>query len=186
MRWMVLLLLAMTVPAVAPAVAKERPMHLPPPVPPPPPEHCTAAEHRQFDFWLGDWDVVSTARPEEMRGGSRIESINFGCGIRETWLPFTSINGASLSIYDRHDRTWHQSWVDAYGARVEFQGGLEDGKMVMTGLWRDLFGPGKDGLMRMTWSRAERSEVRQIGETSVDEGKSWQPSFDFTYQPRKP
>jgi hypothetical protein len=182
MRWMALLLLA----HAAPGLAEEPPAHMPPPVPPPPPEHCASAEHRQFDFWVGDWDVVSTEKPDELRGRSRIESINFGCGIRETWLPFTSINGASLSIYDRRDHAWHQSWIDAQGARVEFQGGLDGGRMVMTGLWRDLFGPGKDALMRVSWWRADNGEVRQLGETSVDEGKSWRSAFDFTYQPRRP
>jgi hypothetical protein len=185
MRWTVLLLLALAPVMPASVLAAEPPMHLPPPVPPPPPENCTGAEYRQFDFWVGNWDVVTTGKPEEMKAGSRIESINFGCGIRETWLPFTSLNGASLSIYDKYDRTWHQSWIDASGDRVEFQGGLKDGKMIMTGLWRGVFGPGKDAIMRMTWSPAQNGQVRQVGETSVDQGKTWQPSFDFTYQPRR-
>lgn len=187
MRWTVPWLLALAATALAaPALGKERPMHLPPPVPPLPPENCAAPEYRQFDFWIGNWDVVTTSRPEEMRGGSRVESINFGCGIRETWLPFTSINGASLSIYDQHDHAWRQTWIDAGGGRVEFQGGLKDGKMVLTGLWRDVLGPGKDALVRMTLAPAGDGDLRQIGETSVDQGKSWQPYFDFTYQPNKP
>ena len=42
-----LLSLAVTDPAVAQSTA----------APNPPPPACAAAEHRQFDFWIGDWEV---------------------------------------------------------------------------------------------------------------------------------
>jgi hypothetical protein len=66
---------------------------------------------------------------------------------------------------------------------VEFTGGLAGGKMVLTGLWRDYAGPGKDALVRMTYSQLASGEIRQLGEKSGDGGTSWQPGFDFTYQP---
>ena len=51
--------------------------------------------------------------------------------------------------------------------------------MVITGKWG---GP----LVRMSYSKNADGSVRQFGEQSTDEGKTWQPSFDFTYRPRAP
>ena len=48
--------------------------------------------------------------------------------------------------------------------------------MVITGKWG---GP----LVRMSYSKNADGSVRQWGEQSTDEGKTWAPSFDFTYRP---
>jgi hypothetical protein len=48
--------------------------------------------------------------------------------------------------------------------------------MVITGKWG---GP----LVRMSYSKNPDGSVRQFGEQSTDEGKTWKPSFDFTYRP---
>ncbi len=193
MRWFGVLLLIAAAPAFARAPQSPTqsptqlaPMRMSPPVPPPVPQNCTLAEHRQLDFWVGDWDVVQTAKPEEMAGGSRVESINFGCGIRETWSPFTSINGSSLSTFDPRDKTWHQSWIDANNARVEFEGGVKDGAMVLTGLWRGIYGDNREATMRITLSPLKDGTVRQVGEISADGGATWQPSFDLTYVGKRP
>jgi hypothetical protein len=174
MRWTILIVLAWSGAAAA---------QMSPPVPPAnPPANCTGAEHRQFDFWVGEWKVFQTARPDEMVGGSVIESVYNGCGIRENWLPFSLQTGGSLNSYDPDAKVWRQAWIDSSNARVDFEGGLRDGKMVMAGQWRDYAGPGKDALIRMTWSQEAGGAVRQLGESSDDGGKSWKPSFDFTYR----
>lgn len=37
---------------------------------------CSSQEHRQFDFWLGEWDVTQKGKPA---GTSRITAILGGC-----------------------------------------------------------------------------------------------------------
>ncbi len=155
-----------------------------PPVPPANlPARCTAPEYHQFDFWIGEWRVFQTAKPDEMVASSLIESVYNGCGIRESWRPFSMMTGGSISSFDRHDGRWHQTWIDSSGARVEFTGGVTGGEMVLTGMWRDYAGPGKDALVRMTYSQRASGEIRQLGEKSYDGGVSWQLGFDFTYHP---
>lgn len=178
MRWLALLSIAFAAPAAA---------QMSPPVPPAvPPSKCTGPEHSQFDFWIGEWNVFKTDNAEWMIGGSTVDKIYNGCAIRETWAPFTMLRGGSLNTWDKHRRRWRQTWVDADNSLVDFEGELKDGKMVLAGLWRELFGPGKDALMRMTYSPVEQGSVRQVVETSTDGGKSWSPGFDFTYRRRKP
>ena len=148
---------------------------------PTPPPACTAAEHRQFDFWVGEWTVTQTGKPDVV-ANSLIEKLYGGCAIRENWMPFKGAGGGSLNNYV--DGRWRQTWVDSTNSRVEFEGGLADGKMMLTGFWKGVNGPGQDALIRMTYSKNADGSVRQHGEQSTDQGKSWSTNFDFTYHPK--
>ena len=144
---------------------------------------CAAPEHRQFDFWVGEWNVFPTGKSVQV-ATSRIEKLYGGCALRENWMPRSGQDGGSLNGYDARDLVWRQTWLDSSGAYVVFTGGLEERAMVLTGMWRDANGPGKDALTRMTYTKGDDGSVRQLGEQSADAGKTWQPSFDFTYKPR--
>jgi hypothetical protein len=156
-----------------------------PPAPPPAPPPCASADHRALDFWVGRWDVSPTGT-DKVIAHSLIERLSGGCAIRENWMPLKGSGGGSLSSYDPETGAWLQTWVDSSGATVQFKGGPEGGAMVMTAFWKDVLGPGKSALIRMTYSREAVGAVRQKGESSVDDGKSWQPSFDFTYRRAAP
>ena len=77
----VLLLAALALAAQAPAA---------PPAPPPP--ACAAPEHRQFDFWVGRWDVYPTGT-ERLVAHSLIERLYGDCVIRESWMPLRGGGG---------------------------------------------------------------------------------------------
>ena len=134
---------------------------------------CTAPEYRQFDFWVGRWDVYGPKGKQVAR--SLIEKV-YGCGIRENWMPFSNQPGGSLSIYVPEEKRWEQFWIDSSGSRAVFTGGWNGSAMVIQGRWG---GP----TVRITYSKNADGSVRQFGEQSTDEGKSWSPSFDFTYRP---
>ena len=48
----------------------------------------TRPEARQFDFWIGDWEVYNNLYPNHRVGTSKIESISGGCSILENWEAF--------------------------------------------------------------------------------------------------
>ena len=150
---------------------------------PAPPDRCADAEHQQFDFWVGDWDVRPTGR-DEVVSHSRIEKLYSGCAIRENWMPISHRDGGSLSAYVPREKGWRQTWIDSSGALVEFKGGWNGHAMILTGDWPT--GPGKSQLIRMTYTRQADGSVRQLGEASEDGGASWSPSFDFTYRRQPP
>lgn len=169
----------------------------PPPVqlPPPPPSipsqptplvqlPCAGPDYHAFDFWVGEWDVFPNGSSTQVATSS-IESMFLGCAIRETWKPLKGGGGGSFSHYDAERRYWRQAWVDATGARVDFDGGPVDGKMVLTGHWANVVAKGQDGLIRMTYSKQPDGSVRQHGEQSTDQGLTWTTSFDFIYRPRR-
>lgn len=136
---------------------------------------CAADEFHQFDFWVGKWDVYGPKGKQV--GTSHIEKV-YGCGVRENWMPNSKQDGGSLNIYVPAKKQWEQFWIDSGGSRAHFTGGWNGKAMVLTGEWG---GP----LTRMTYSKNEDGSVRQYGEQSTDKGKTWAPSFDFTYRPHK-
>ena len=148
--------------------------------PPSPP--CETEHYRQFDFWIGEWDVFQASDDSQV-ATSRIERVSNGCAIRETWMPLGGGGGSSLSTYDPQTSTWHQLWVGGQPGRIFFEGGLVDGSMVITGYW----GTDSDGvaqLVRMTYTLREDGSVRQYGQASSDHGRTWEDSFDLIYRPQ--
>lgn len=170
MRWTALFPLLLTTAALAQTV----------PVAPKPPA-CAAPEHRQFDFWVGYWDVYPTGK-DKLVAHSLIEKLYAGCTIRENWMPLNNNTGGSLNMYDPSRKRWRQTWQDSQNGRVEFEGGLIGGKMVLAGSWRGGGPKGEDALTRMTYAPNADGSVRQSGEQSTDGGQSWAPAFDFTYR----
>lgn len=158
----------------------------PAPTPTPaPPARCDGEEHSQFDFWVGEWNVYPNGSDQSV-GESRIEKLYNGCAIRENWMPQSGATGGSLSAFDPETGRWHQLWIGSSPGRVFFDGGAVEGKMVLTGFWKNGGGPGQDALVRMTYTANEDGSVRQHGEGSTDHGLSWQTSFDFIYRPKEP
>jgi hypothetical protein len=190
---LILLSLAVMLPAAGAQAPPPPPPPLPAPSPPPPPppialppapQACGTADHRAFDFWVGEWDVYPNGTTTRIATSS-IEAMFAGCAIRETWKPLKSGGGGSFSHFDAERRYWRQAWVDSSGARVDFDGGRANGRMVLTGHWANVVAKGQDGLIRMTYTPDPDGSVRQHGEQSTDHGLTWTTSFDFIYKPRK-
>jgi len=157
------------VPAVALAASA------PPPVVP----KCDAPEYRQFDFWVGKWDVFDT-KDGTRAGSSLIELVYRDCTLRENWTE-TGMSGGSLNTYSRIDGKWHQTWTDSTGTWREFVGGLEQGRMVL--VWRhpSVTMPGKTVQERMIFTPNPDGSVRQYSDQSID-GVTWTERYDYTYR----
>jgi len=59
---------------------------------------CARAEYRQFDFWIGSWDVYPTDGSSQLVAHSLIESVYNGCGLRENWMPLKRRTAVAASI----------------------------------------------------------------------------------------
>ena len=149
-----------------------------PAAPTPATSPCTGAENRQFDFWLGEWEVRTG--DGKLAGTNRIESILGGCALKETWSG-TGMKGTSYNAFSA-GRGWHQTWIDDHGTLLLLDGGLKGGKMILAGTTR---GPKGETRHRITWSREAAGRVRQLWESSQDGGKSWKVLFDGIYTRRR-
>ena len=143
-----------------------------------------SAESRQFDFWVGDWDVVNTpdGRPA---GSSHIAQELGDCVIWENWtsngLPYA---GKSYNAYNTNLKRWEQFWVDNSAGMITFYGNLKDG--VMDFMTDDIPQPGGTTLKRhLQFFPVSSDTVRQFSQKSTDGGKTWTVEYDFTYHRRK-
>jgi hypothetical protein len=94
----------------------------------------TDARHRQFDFWVGSWQM----------GGQRsiVRSLLDGCMIEENYMPGTppsapgqppgppAVLGRSINAYDPDTGLWHQTWISVFPTgHIRMSGRLQDGVM---------------------------------------------------------
>ena len=134
---------------------------------------CAAAEFRAFDFWVGDWDVKSAQGRKA--GENCIASVESGCALLERWTGAGGVTGTSLTFYDRGDRRWHQSWMDGAGNALRLAGAHRGTSMVLEST------PSGGRVERVSWTPGEDGRVRQLWESSKDDGKTWTVTFDGTY-----
>jgi hypothetical protein len=137
---------------------------------------CSAAEHRQFDFWVGEWQVHK--KDGSVAGINRIDSEFGGCVVHEHYLTGRGYSGESFNIYDTSRKVWHQTWVDSSGLLLTLEGHLVGSNMVLEGTNRQP--DGSDLKQRITWSPNADGSVRQLWESTDPKGQ-WVVSFDGLY-----
>lgn len=136
-------------------------------------ERCSDAVHREFDFWLGTWEVRN--EEGELLGHNEIERVAGGCALLESWHSAGGGDGMSINTYDSRLGKWTQRWVGV-GATLWLEGGIEDGRMVLAGTSPRSTSRG-EVLDRITWTPLPDGRVRQVWEVSADGGKSWRADF---------
>ena len=97
---------------------------------------CCSEEYRQFDFWIGEWEVSN----EKGLAGS--------------------FSGTSRNFYDMNEKQWKQVWTDNQGGSLNLSGGLIDGAMVLTStqdstMDRITWRPYDEGSVRQHWERSD-------------------------------
>jgi ketosteroid isomerase-like protein len=137
---------------------------------------CAAPVYRQFDFWVGDWDVFDVGSSAKV-AHAHVDLILEGCVLREDYQGVDGHKGQSFTIYDAARKVWHQSWVTNRGELLIIEGKFEDGEIILSGEDRT-----KGVLVRGTW-KPENGNVREVAVTSADGGKTWKPWFDLMFRP---
>jgi hypothetical protein len=143
---------------------------------------CSSAAFRQFDFWVGDWDVFDVDRPTTIVAHAIVEVILNGCVLHEVYVGSDAHRGESFSIYDATRHVWHQSWVTDHGQLLTIEGRWRNGSMNLRGV--DHLPDGKPRQVRGDW-RPEGGGVRELAERSTDGGITWTPWFDLRFLPHK-
>jgi len=149
---------------------------------------CSLPVFRQFDFWVGTWEAFATNGKKA--GDSKISIMLDSCVILEEWTSASSqqgltYSGKSFNMYNVATRQWQQTWVDNTGNTTEFLRGTgSDGKIVY---YADkVMDPkGKSFMRRLTFTKLSNDKVRQLGERSDDEGKTWTTEYDLDYRRKK-
>jgi len=152
---------------------------------------CGSAQHRAFDFWLGDWRVQLA--DGTFAGENRIQASDDGCFFTERWRGAGGSTGFSMNFYEPSSARWRQIWVSA-GAIIEISGSLQDGSMVLVGEihYRQApagaAGTGPVRPFRGSWTPLPDGRVRQFFEELISDNldvesgeENWQPWFEGFY-----
>ena len=149
-----------------------------PALPPAPTFPCEKApEFHQFDFWVGEWDVMEGDKPA---GRNAISVREHGCLLLEEWTGASGSTGTSINYYDPARRQWVQVWVSSGGMVAELAGELRDGSMELAGDAYYYTG-GRRTSFRGIWTPLPDGRVRQYFEESSDGGQTWKPWFEGFY-----
>jgi tetratricopeptide (TPR) repeat protein len=133
-----------------------------------------AAGYRQFDFFMGDWDVFVQGRKV---GESHTKVLQNGCIVEENWV--TPLQTAqSFNFYNPVTKKWHQSYMDSNGGNWMMDGEYKDGALRYEGF---IYSPAGQVPVRMTFYNLEPGKLRQTSETSSDGGKTWVQGWDGLY-----
>jgi len=143
-------------------------------------EHCLDGPFREFDFWVGEWNVTDATG--KTVGQNRISNEESGCVIVERWRGAQGGTGQSFNYYDPAAKRWKQLWI-GLGLILHMEGGFGDGQMRLEGPLQYL-GTNRVTTLRGTWTPLSDGRVRQHFEESEDGGKSWTTWFDGYYARR--
>lgn len=136
-----------------------------------------SAEARRLDFWIGDWDVT-------WPGGRGRNNVHWDLGGHVVVERFTSpgLTGMSVSTFDATGGKWRQTWVDDQGGYLDFTGGFENGRMVLS---RVAVENGKKVHQRMVWFNVTEDAFDWSWERSEDGGATWKVVWPIHYARRK-
>ena len=142
---------------------------------------CDSPQSREFDFWLGLWDLSYVAEGKPATSRNRVTKILDGCAVLEEFSgpPGTRLEGRSLSTFDRATRTWKQTWVDNTASYLDFTGGLRGGEMVLS---REARRDGRVFHQRMVFRDIRPDSLKWLWQRSDDGGATWSTQWEIDYR----
>jgi hypothetical protein len=142
---------------------------------------CQQENYREFDFWIGHWEVKN--KQGKVIGFNQIEPILGGCGLAENWQSANGFKGKSYNFYDNKTKLWHQTWIDSSGGILYLNGNLQRKSMLLSGNRpaQSPSGESKSIIHKISWTPLNDGRVRQYWQSSNDSGETWQVLFEGFY-----
>ena len=137
-------------------------------------------ESRQFDFWIGDWNVTSNVNAGVQVGKSHVELILGQCVIFENWTASPG-SGKSFNAWNADLGCWQQNWMDELGDVTNYTDGhFTEGAMRFHARKKTAAGVLQEH--KLTFFPLGPDEVRQLGEHSEDGGATFKVDYDLDYR----
>jgi hypothetical protein len=150
-------------------------------------EVVPASAKRQFDFWLGEWDLTWPGEQSGLPAGqighgtNSIKAILDSAVVQENFVDLapSSLRGMSVSVYNQRLGKWQQTWVDNQGSYLDFVGEFKDDKMIFSR--QATTKAGKEIMQRMVWHNIAKDQLDWNWEASEDGGKTWKVNWQIHY-----
>lgn len=137
---------------------------------------CCTDAYMQFDFWIGEWQVVDSNGVE--LGQNTITYQQDSCLLRENWRSANS-TGTSNSYFNASDSSWNQIWIDNKGGSIVLKGKSINGAIIMSST-PDIGG----NFHRISWSPKANGTVVQQWDYVDAEGTLLRILFYGIYRPK--
>jgi len=134
---------------------------------------------RDFDFWVGTWEV--RLADGTLAGRNAITKEDGGCTILERWQGGGGASGTSTSFFVPSRDQWRQVWVGSGGTLIDIAGARTDGVMRMEGTIEYLGLLNSVVAFRGSWTELPDGRVRQLFEEFDIGANAWQVWFDGYY-----
>lgn len=146
----------------------------------------TIPQARQFDFWVGEWDVYPNGA-NMIVGHSKVEMASGGCMILENWTALGPVpnTGKSMNYVNTVTGKWEQYWIGSGGLspgnpQKFVNGEYKDGAMRFE--FEQITPQNQKQIGRFIFYNMGPNQVRQFNEVSSDGGKTWTTVYDFIYK----
>jgi len=136
--------------------------------------------YRDFDFWIGDWEVYNASNNDKV-GVNSIRRLASGCLLLEQWQGVLGNTGTSMNFYDPLQDTWRQVW-QSEGVFIDYQGGLDDDGVMRLQGTISYHKTGKTAPFRGSWQPQADGSVLQILEQYHAETSQWSGWFSGVYR----
>ncbi len=143
---------------------------------------CIEPEFRNFDFWLGEWDVTDSTTGN-VAGTNSITQMEGGCMLLESWVGAGGGTGTSINYFNPLQGQWRQLWVSAGRYSIDISGGMVGDSMRLVGNIYPF--AGAVARFRGTWTPNGDGSVRQFFEQYDEDAESWAVWFDGRYVRRE-
>ncbi len=143
--------------------------------------NCCTESHKQFDFWVGDWDVYDTSG--QKIGENKIEKLENNCIVSEKWQGAKGSSGRSYNYFSLVDSTWNQVWIAGSGNQLILKGKADTNQM---SLRSELIENEKGSYYnRITWTKNEDGSVTQLWEILNTSDQPISTAFEGVYKRKK-
>jgi tetratricopeptide (TPR) repeat protein len=136
-------------------------------------------EARQFDFWIGDWDVFVQGRKV---GENLVEREVNGCILVENWKNTGGGTGKSINVYNAVSKKWKQFYVGSQGGVLDFEGEYKENEKILHLTGETFDAKGAKTLHILNFHDLPDKTVRQHWQQSTDDGKTWNTVWDSIYK----
>ncbi len=159
---------------------------------------CDSPQARQFDFWIGEWDVENQNRDPRTPADStwhatgaatdRVYPVLDGCAIVELWdgyLTFGHVVGFSVRTYDPDAGRWTLllNWPAGQGPIFSTLDGTFEGGVGR--FFNEARGPAGEVVRnRYTFSDVTPGSLRWDAAVSRDGGRTWRETWIMRFQRR--
>lgn len=157
--------------------------------------YCRHPEHREFDFWVGEWEVhnrqTNPATPDDTTlydtgtATAEVHPILDGCAVVEHWegrlVPDRHVLGFSLRAWSPDTERWHVllNWPSPGSPGFFEIDGTFDGDV------GDFVFPGRGGFVRYRFSGTRSGEPRWEGARADGRDGPWTPFWVMRFTPRE-